>query len=229
MLPKQVVCYYADIGRPYLPLIQDMNRTCKAVMPGVERVLLTPTPSAELAKAGFTTIVELKVDVTEKTICYEKVRAIITWQRQATAPIAFVDPDLLFQRPIQIPDDADVGLLWRKKICEPINTGMILAKPGNHEFWQHYGNATATLPRQLYGWFCDQLAFSVMFGSMHQPGDIVEFKGAKVKFIPVEEACAQPELCTPETWAIHYKGLRKGGDEWTKYFSPRPLRAVEAA
>ena len=44
-----VVCYYADVGRPYLPLIEQMTASVKRVIPDAIRVLLTPTQDCKAA------------------------------------------------------------------------------------------------------------------------------------------------------------------------------------
>lgn len=212
-----LVCFYADLGRPYLPLIEQMTKSAKAVMPDCRTVVMTPTPSKELCR-NFDLLVKLEVPVDLKNLCLLKTRSIMTWQGQMDRPSVFVDPDLVFQKPIEFPVMTDVGLLWRStKPAQPVNAGMILARPGCEEFWKKYGAIAANLPSSLRAWWCDQLAFSVMLGTMHHAGEMVCAYGANVKLIAEEDACAPPERAKESTWALHLKGKRKG-PEWHRIF-----------
>ncbi len=38
----------------------------------------------------------MKIETTAKSICIDKVRAIVTWQGQMDRPCAFIDPDVVF-------------------------------------------------------------------------------------------------------------------------------------
>lgn len=185
-------------------------------MPDCKITLLTPTPSKELRRQ-FDQCAHL-VDVTcnETTLCLDKARAITTWQAQLTEPCVFVDPDIEFKRPLQFPD-ADLALLWRDSNANPINIGMIFARPGVPEFWRHYSSTVATLPRSLHSWWCDQTAFRCMLGSLHHAGDVIQAYDAKVEFMAWEKVCCAPEFATDETWSLHYKGPRKG-EEFSGYF-----------
>lgn len=210
MQPLDIVCFYSDLGRPYLPLIQNMVRSAKAVMPGCRTVLLTPTPYPSLCNL-FDLPVHLMIDSSLKTVCMEKVRATLTWQAQMDRPCVFIDPDVTFQNPVQFPVMTDVGLLWRStKPAQPVNSGMVLATPGCADFWKKYGAIAANLPPQLHSWWCDQLAYSLMLGTMHHAGELVCAYGANVRLILEDDACAPPERAKDTTWAIHLKGKRKG-------------------
>lgn len=219
-MPLDLVCFYADLGRPYLPLIAEMTRSAKAVMPECRTVLLTPTPSAKLLRL-FDLPVHLKIETTLKTICFDKVRAILTWQSQMDRPCVFIDPDVVFMRPVEFPIGADVGLMWRTtKAAQPVNSGMVLATPGCPQFWKQYGQVAANLPDALRGWWCDQLAFSLMLGTEHRTGELIRSYDARVKLIPEDEACSPPERALPHTWAHHLKGGRKG-EGFAHIFPPR--------
>jgi hypothetical protein len=208
--PLDVVCFYSDLGRPYIPLIENMTRSAKAVMPGCRTILLTPTPYPSLCKL-FDYPVELRIETSLRTVCLDKARATITWQSQMDRPCVFIDPDVTFVKPVEFPVLADVGLLWRStKPAQPVNSGMVLATPGNADFWNKYGSIAANLPHALHAWWCDQLAYSLLLGSMHYAGEMVSAYGANVKLIPEEDACAPPERAKDQTWAIHLKGKRKG-------------------
>lgn len=219
-----LACYYADIGRPYLPLIERMTQSAKSVMPDCRLTLLTPTPLKQLVRLFDTHVHLLDIEAEASSLCYSKARSIMTWQMQLKAPCVFVDPDIEFRRPLQFPD-ADVGLLWRKSNANPINIGMIFARPGAPEFWNRYGAIAASLPRQLRSWWCDQLAFRAMLGSLHHAGDVVQAYDARVEFMPWEKVCCAPEYATEETWSLHYKGLRKG-DEFSPFFQERTSRVA---
>lgn len=215
----EIVCFYADIGRPYLPLIQRMTQTAKAVMPDCTLTLLTPTPTMELISCFDRHVYLTDIAAEWETLCFSKSRAIVTWQEQLTEPCVFVDPDIEFKHPLQFPD-GDVGLLWRKSNANPINIGMIFARPGVPEFWSRYGAIVASLPRSLRSWWCDQMGFRAMLGSLHYAGEVVQAYDAQVEFMPWEKVCCAPEYATAETWSLHYKGPRKG-EEFKDYFQSR--------
>lgn len=219
-MQPDLVCFYANIGRPYLPLIKRMTRTAKAVMPDCKLTLLTPTPTDELIRLFDAHVHLTGTNTSDASLCFEKARAIMTWQQQLKTPCVFVDPDIEFKHPLQ-PPDADVGLLWRKSNANPINIGMIFARPGCPEFWNRYGAIVASLPRSLRSWWCDQIGFRAMLGSLHQAGDVIQAYDAWVEFMPWEQVCCAPEYATENTWSLHYKGSRKG-EEFHEYFQPRP-------
>lgn len=217
-MPKapDLVCFYADIGRPYLPLIRNMVASAKAVMPDRRVILLTTTPTSEL-QALFDQTAIFDLQTTPKTICIDKARCMQAWQEQMDRPCAFVDPDLEFRHPFEMPDE-DVGLLWRQRLAQPVNAGMVFAKPGCPTFWRKYVVTANMLPNALKSWWCDQMAFTVMLGSLHKAGDVIEAYDAKVRLIPERDACTPPEKAHEGTWAIHFKGQRKPGD-WSQYFT----------
>jgi len=210
-----IVVFYADLGRPYLPLIDRMVRSAKEVMPESRLVLLTPTPDKELI-SRFDLPLQTSTQSTVETVCYDKACAIISWQMKSDRPCIFADPDLEFVRPVEFPDE-DVALIWRRKSAQPVNAGMILARPGCPTFWNKYGVTVGTLPVVLRPWWIDQLAFSVMIGARSQPGEVVNVHDARVRLLP-ETCCAPPERANEDTWALHYKGHRKG-EGWGRYFA----------
>ncbi len=211
--PEDIVLYYADLGRHYMPCIQRLNWSVRRTMPDARLVLITPTPHKKF-EPFFDKVVDVSkaMTTTDETVCYDRVRSMVSWQMMTTRTTLHVDPDLEFRRPVEFSDDWDIGLLWRKrKPDQPINTGMILAQPGHHEFWVQYGAIAANLPLKLRGWWCDQLAFSVMLGTLHKAGDTVQAHDARVKLIDWLGACAPEEKANPDVWAIHFKGDRKNG------------------
>jgi hypothetical protein len=218
-----VVLYYNDFGRPYLPLIERMVQSAKAKM-DCRTVVMTMTPSKKLFKL-FDHPIHIVSEPNAKTVCLDKARAIVTYMAQADRPCIFTDPDVEFVGQPEFQNDADVRLLWRKsKPSQPVNSGMIFAKPGSPEFWKRYGNTVAGLPSVLHAWWADQLALSVMIGaSEHKAGDVFRCHDAKVELLEENDVCAAPERATDKAFAIHYKGWRKG-DGWEQYF-PRKSAA----
>ncbi len=215
MLPD-FVCFYNDIGRPYLHLIEQMTKSAKAVMPESRTVLLTSTPSKALCKL-FDTYAVFEGEATDKSLCFDKARAIISWQVKADRPCIYTDPDIVFRRTIEFPP-TDIGLLFRKKTAHPINSGLILARPGGEPFWRAYGNTVASLPRSLRAWYADQIALSVIIGSLHSPGDVVMAHGSTISLMDWSMVCCSEEHANESTPAIHYKGTRKG-QEFAPYFT----------
>lgn len=218
--PLDIVLFYNDFGRPYLPLIERMTKTAKEQMPHCRTVLLTMTPSAKLFRL-FDHSIQIVQDADATRICYDKARAITTYQAQSDRNCVHTDPDVEFIKPVEFPD-ADVGLLWRKsKPAQPVNSGMIFARPGSPDFWKRYATTVASLPSALHSWWADQLAFSVMVGaSLNEAGKHLRMHDADVLLMAEEDVCSAPEKVTDRAVAIHYKGIRKGID-FAPYFSKR--------
>jgi hypothetical protein len=103
---------------------------------------------------------------------------------------------------------------------QPINTGIVLAEPGRPIFWKHYGAIAMNLPVEIHGWWCDQLAYSVLLGAAHRHGDRLLIDDARVLLMDYRRACAKPDHATSETWTVHYKGALKG-DGWNEIFIKR--------
>lgn len=217
-----LVCYHADLGRPYLPLIEKMTASARAVMPDIRLVLMTPTPKRELARC-FDLIVPLEdYPATHENLVLERSRASVSWMLQAPNPVIFSDPDIIFQKAIPFDGSFDVGFMWRGgKVDQPINTGIVLATPGHDKFWKHYGNVVANLTKDLHRWWGDQLAFNLMTGICHRPGDRLLIDDARVALFDARITCTKPEDALPEAWAHHYKGPLKEGQGWDEVFPSR--------
>lgn len=211
--PKlDLVVFYADLGRPYLPLIRQCTDSAKRAMPYIRTVLLTPTPSDDLASC-FDKTVNMSSDMatSEKTVCIDRVRATASWQALTENRTIYADPDIEFNREIPFDGSFDVGLLWRPRYpAQPVNTGIVLAEPGFKDFWAHYGAIAINLPVALHSWWCDQLAYTVMLGTLHKAGDTVQAHDARVKLFDMHSHCTSREKVTSENpWAWHDKGKRK--------------------
>lgn len=213
--PLNIVCFYADLGNPYFPLLEEMTLSAKRVMPESRTVLLTPTPVPEICDLFDTTVdFSRGMTTTRDTICYDRVRATLAWQNIATEPTVYTDPDISFRRPVEFSEDFDVGLLWRtRKPDQPVNTGLVLAKPGFPAFWKRYGAIAVNLPAVLRSWWCDQLAYSVLTGADHEAGDTFQVFDARVRLFDWLKACAPPEKNIENPWAVHMKGDRKWNAE----------------
>lgn len=212
----QIVMFYAELGRPYLPLIEAMTGSAKAVMPEATTVLLTPTPSAKLARL-FDQMHIMPVTATWENLCLERARCMVSWQCQSTERTIYVDPDVVFRYPVEF-GNFDVGVAWRSaKPDQPVNTGLILAEPGNLKFWKHYGSIVGNLPPVLHSWWCDQLGFSILLGAAHNAGETLLVDEARVKLFDVNLICPKLENVTEVSWTAHYKGSRKG-PEWEGSF-----------
>jgi hypothetical protein len=206
-----IVLYYADFGRPYLPLIERMTRSARKVMPNARVVLLTPTPSKALGKL-FDVTCPIDVETTLDNLCRERARAMVSWMLATGENTIFVDPDIEFREAPQF-GRFDVGLMWRKKKPDqPVNTGLILARPGFEQFWRRYGHIAVNLPPDIHHWWCDQLAFALLTGVCHQPGETLLIEEARVKLLDMATLCPRSDQATPESWALHFKGGLKGED-----------------
>ena len=215
-----VVCYYVDFGRPYQPLMERMCASAKRVM-DCRTVIMTPTPRPWMDDvfdhvAPHTSVTEQKV--TLDNLCQQRSEAMMSWAALTRRDTLFVDPDLEFIAPPPFDDSFDVGLLWqRDRMTMPVNTGAILCRPGQREFWLMYGNSVVNLPGRIHGWWCDQLGFSLMLGTQHAPGDRLVSCGARVWLMDGPDHCDTPKRITPNAWAKHYKGRLKG-EGWAKIF-----------
>lgn len=217
-----LVCYYADMGRPYLPLIAKMTKTAKQHIPNVRLVLMTPTPSRELC-GHFDLLIPLtECQATHETLVLERARATTSWMIQADNPTILCDPDIVFRGSPTFDGTFDVGFMWRGgKQDQPINAGLVLAMPGFGTFWKHYGNVVANLTKELHRWWGDQLAYNLLTGICHRPGDKLLIDDARVKLFDARIACTKPEDALPEAWAHHYKGPLKEGIGWNEVFPSR--------
>src|SRR5262252_3831195 len=214
-----IVCFYAHLGRPYGELMARMTASAKSMFP-CRTVLLTPTPSADLTRF-FDETVELSHPANPQTVCLEKVRAIVSWAVIAERPTLFADPDLVFTGTPPLDNSFDVGLLWRKtKPDQPINTGAILVNPGPklRDFWLHYGRIASNMPAVLHPWFCDQMAFALMTGDIHQPDERLTIDGARVWLMNATDHCYKPGTVSSKAWALHMKGATKGPG-WDQVFT----------
>jgi hypothetical protein len=212
MSSLDIVCFYADLGRPYLDLIRNMTASAKRAMPHARTVLLTPTPTHVLGQC-FDKMVNLsgQLEGTADTLCIDRVRATVSWQALTKNRTIYADPDVEFHREIPFDGSFDVGLLWRaRKPDQPINTGIVLAEPGSPDFWSHYGAVAVNLPKPVHSWWCDQLAYNVILGTLHQPGDMVQAYDARVRLFSMTDHCTPREKATTDNpWAWHDKGRRK--------------------
>lgn len=224
-----VVCYYMDMGRPYLPLIENMTASVKAVMPDTRTVLLTPTPNCNASQFFDHTQFIGDRPTDETNICRERGVAMASWMlAKHGCDTIFVDPDIVFRNKPEFDSTFDIGLMWRTdKPDQPINTGLILAKPDRDKFWRHYGNVIVNLPKPFHYWWCDQLAFALLTGVCHYPGDTLLVDDARVRLFKQSEVCpvsGEAWDTTSSAWAVHYKGRRKG-PEWDQiYRGEEPAR-----
>lgn len=216
-----IVCFYADLGRPYRPLIEQMSRSAGEKIPGCRRVMLTPTPQ-DWMNIFFDDVFPLPVAVTLDNLCFERARASMSWGTVTSFPFLLVDPDIMFLAPPRIEDNADIQLLWRRsKPDQPVNSGVVYSRPGQVGFWTDYGHIAANLPWRLHGWFCDQLAFSLMTGVYNRAGDVIQLGPTRIKLVDALDHCERPGRATEKAWAHHFKGWTKG-EEWKQYYKRGP-------
>ena len=217
-----VVCYYADLGRPYQPLMQRMCQSAKRHM-DCRTVILTPTP-LDWMRDVFDTVAPHHSasykHVTRDNLCQQRAEAMMSWGAYCNRPTFFVDPDLEFRSVVTLPE-CDMALLWRDdKLAMPVNTGFIATSPfdGQKDFWLVYGNTVVNLPTRIHGWWCDQLGFSLMLGNQHKAGDRMKVLGAEIALLNAADHCDVPDKVTEQAWAVHYKGSRKG-EGWGDIFA----------
>jgi len=214
-----IVCFYADLGIDYyVPLLEKLTASARAVMPGVRLVLLSPSKVP-----GFDVTVPMP-KAGEADICYRRAEALASWGSYSPRASVFVDADLEFRSFPQF-GDWDIGLMWRRNPAQPINSGMILARPQQKEFWASYLRIAYSLPKPFRAWWGDQLPFSLMTGVFNKPGDEMDIGGSKIKLLEMDRLCPKSDRPHPEAWALHYKGTRrkKSGDGT---FSPESVTST---
>ena len=217
-----IVCFYADIGRDYEPLLTRMTKSAKAKMPKARLICATPTPEGRIGQ-NWDHIVPLPKTINVRNLCLERARFTISWMLHADRPALLVDPDIEFLREIPMEGLEEINFFTRKgKIDQPINGGMMICKPGPKEFWFHYGRITVNLPDVLHAWWCDQLALNLMIGACERAPAVLRRDDATVKLLDGKELCPNSDAKTisPAAWAIHYKGARKGPG-WDKVYLPK--------
>ena len=213
----EIVCYYADLGRDYLPLFEKMINSARRTNPWAKITCMTPTPD-KVGKRWDLVIDTGQFPAGSQNLILEKVRAIVSLGKTTDHHIVVADPDIEFIKPISFRNIADVGLLWRgKKPDQPINAGLIYITPGHPKFWEHYGEVAVNLPKEVHSWWCDQLAFALLTGVNHQPWETIEIDDARVTLLDGDVVCPKPENRQQHSWALHYKGALKGPG-WEKVF-----------
>jgi hypothetical protein len=222
-----VVCYYADFGRPYAALLQRMATSAKRVMPGCRTVLLTPTPGCDgsqyFDEQRPTDPVERMGDVA--LLSKARCRANLRWLLNTDRMTICCDPDIEFiSQPHILDHNADIGVLWRAKPDQRVNAALWWTWPHQAAFWTQYGRIVESMPPELHAWWSDQMAFTLLLGSYHEAGDIVQCGDTRMRLMDGDDV-ALPESRTDRTWAIHYKGQRKGAG-WEKFFQTRPEHAA---
>ncbi len=223
VLPPDIVCFYTDLGRPYYPLLKRMTESAGDICKGSRRILLSPNPNKAIS-ALFDETFTVPLEPTWNKLCLNKANSFMSWAQTAERRMIFADPDLEFKREPEFTDDFDVAVSWRHtRPDQPVNMGMVLARPGTPKFWKQYGAIVSYLPSVIHPWWCDQLGFSIILGTDHNAWDCIKVYDARVKLIPMAQMCAPLDKASPDVWAIHYKGARKGS-EWEQFFGRKKPR-----
>lgn len=229
-----IVCYYAECGRPYAALLERMTASAKRVMPECRTVLLTPTPNCD-GPQYFDLVVDMpmvkKADENGVApLSLERCRANVSWLTSTDRPTICCDPDVEFiNRPV-IREEVDIGLVWRDRPDQHVTAALFYSKPGQRYFWQRYGQIVFAMPKEIRSWWADQMAFQLMVGAYNRPNSSLYCDGSLVWFYEPRHSCALPDEADHGVWAIHYKGSRKGAgwDKWFETPSPQPLDSHSA-
>jgi hypothetical protein len=195
-----------DPNRDYAPLIAGLVASVRTHMPDARLVHLTVAGVEMLP--GFDVLATVAINVDRKTLCRDRIVAQTMFMRTADRNTVFVDPDIEFQRSVEPVFDGsfDCGLLWRKKPDQPYNTGMIYAVPQSLPFWYRVARAAINLPKEVHGWWGDQLAFACVMGGLHRPGAIVFAEGVRVKLFDMLFHAPPPDQAQEWQYALHHKG-----------------------
>lgn len=195
-----------------------MTQSARAVMKGSRLILVSPNPPPEISRL-FDVVHKIDIPATWERLCVHKANVISAWQRSTENDTIFVDPDVEFKREPEFGDDCDVAVSWRTtRADQPVNLGLLYARPNCHLFWKNYGVIAAYIPPQLHSWWCDQLAMSILLGVDHEEWQPFRVYNARVKAIPFSLMCSPPEKARADAWTIHLKGRRKG-EAWDRYYA----------
>lgn len=129
---------------------------------------------------------------------------------------ALCDADVVHKKPLEpLLDDADVVLLKRDRPGMIVNAGLIMGRPGQLRFWQHYSQCVAELigevggglPSICHPWWCEQIAFSLMIPPQE---NVSTLHGARIKLVDMQEiapvALTIEEARKMDTPVVHLKG-----------------------
>lgn len=214
-----VVAYYADFGRPYAALLERMATSAKAVMPECRTVLLTPDLGCDGSQ-----YFDLQIDAPLQCprdgivpLSRERCRANVSWLTQTGRPTICCDPDVEFVARPHFPD-VDIALVWRDKPDQRVSAALFYSRPGQRYFWERYARIVFSLPTEMWAWWADQLAFTLMVGSYNRVDQGIYCDGSHVWFLDPRYSCGLPEQADKNAWALHYKGQRKGSG-WERWFA----------
>lgn len=211
-----IVCFYAEIGMGdgYRVLMERMTASAREVMPDARLLLIAPDGVSTDIRKLFDKTARYPDATARDDLIYHKGRAMLTLGLATDNVTAFVDPDIVFQKPIIEPDAFDLGLLWRNaRADQPVNAGLIITRPHQHKFWLKFGQVLEALPAKNRRWYCEQIALSLVTGVCHKAGETFDILGSRVRLLDTVEHCSLPEFADETTRAIHFKDARKG-DGW---------------
>lgn len=205
-----VVCYYADFGRPYREHVIKHARSVKRVMPEARSILITP--NATDLSPYFNHVLVTEQPAKRETLMADRTISHIRWAAGTDRRTIFCDCDLELLNPPEFDGSFDVGLLWRgrSRADMPVCASMILMEPGLAEFCQLWAEVVINLPAPVKAWWCDQISLSLMTGIQHKRGDLLLVEDARVKLLDYELVADREKKITETSWAIHRKGVQKG-------------------
>lgn len=202
--------FYVGFGEPWYRVAAAASfKTARRHMPGQMIAHLSDAVTPTLRGSG--SVMRLPLDVGRDVLCGAKAQAMAYYALDAQEPVAFVDTDVMFQDSIEgYFGDYDIGLIWRPRIAQPYNAGLVFSMPtaGARSFWRRYSEVANSLPPSLQNWFADQIAFSMIVGLDAKPGDVVEAAGARVRVFDLAEVCpcVSSDEKRVEAPAVHFKG-----------------------
>lgn len=213
------LCFlHAEIGRPeYRPMTGKMVRSFREIATDGDRIV-------QFADATSEQIEGVDVLTRAEGLCKEnlmlgRIGFLQEHFRLAAGHIVLSDADMIWHRnPNDIFDeDFDIGLLWRVGVPSmPYLGGLVFARQGSEaalHFITNWHGLARTLPREMHGWWGDQLALAIMLGSQGKPNRTTDWQGARVKIFDAGKILhsvrwpGQP--AAPGTYATHYKGAKK--------------------
>lgn len=203
--------FYVDIGRSWWgEATRRLVQTAHDVMPGCTVRQLSDAKTAPVD--GVSMMVQSQQPIEQSVLMMAKGYMWSVEALRATEPTLFVDADIEFQhdlRPLYA-GDWDVGLIRRPQtgrgIAMPYLAAMAMSKPtpGAVAFWTEYQHVLTTLPPVLHPWWCDQLAFALVLGTLSSQGDAIQTDAFHVKLFDADVLA--PHEANPDAYTVHYKG-----------------------
>ena len=148
------------------------------------------------------------------------------WSLQTDRPTILCDVDMLWNND-QLTDafkhpTADIWLFERPHMeAQAFNGGLILTQPYQYEFWTVYREMMKTLPKDICGWWGDQIGLTAMVGTPEPDQKGCKRFGSTIGYLPAKLISPTPREAPSaliDAPVMHYKGKAKRKALMVDYF-----------